>query len=43
MQITKLFLVAIASASAVHALPASGSTEAMTENKREAQADYDGV
>ncbi|KAK8085911.1 hypothetical protein PG994_000885 [Apiospora phragmitis] len=43
MQITKLVIAAIASASAMHALPASGTTNAKIEDKRATQADYDGT
>ncbi|KAK6823637.1 hypothetical protein PG987_013894 [Apiospora arundinis] len=43
MQIIKFVIAAVASASAVHALPASGTTESKTEDKRAPQADYDGV
>ncbi|KAK8002348.1 hypothetical protein PG989_002067 [Apiospora arundinis] len=43
MQIIKFVIAAVASASAVHALPASGTTESKTEDKRAPQADYDGT
>ena len=43
MQIIKLVIAAIASTSAVCALPASGTTKAKIEDKRATQEDYDGV
>ncbi|KAK8092169.1 uncharacterized protein PG998_015182 [Apiospora kogelbergensis] len=42
MQIIKLVIAAIASTSAVCALPASGTTKAKIEDKRATQEDYDG-